>query len=259
MAHESVLITGASAGIGRELARCFAEDGSRLALVARSGGALQNLADELRKKHKVDARVFTVDLARPDAPAQLLSQMQTAGFKIDVLVNNAGFGAQGQFAEIPLERQMQMLQLNVTTLTQVTRLLLPGMIERRRGGVLNVASTAAFQAGPYMALYYATKAFVLSLTEALAEELAGTSVSATALCPGPTQSNFFAAADMHTSRLFKLSAMSAEAVARIGHDAFRKKRVIAIAGFRNQFLAFLVRLAPRIVARRIAGSWNKAR
>jgi uncharacterized protein len=259
MAHETVLITGASSGIGRELAKCFARDGSRLALVARSGGALQTLADELRKAHKVDARVFTVDLARADAPTQVLNHLETAGFKIDILVNNAGFGAQGHFAELPLERQMHIIQVNVTTLTQLTRLLLPGMIERRRGGVLNVASTAAFQAGPNMAVYYATKAYVLSFSEALAEELSGTGVSVTALCPGPTQTNFFAAAAIRTSRLFNWGAMSAEAVARVGHDAFRRKQVVAIPGFRNQLLAFLVRLVPRVVARRIAGSWNRAR
>jgi short-subunit dehydrogenase len=259
MTHETVLITGASSGIGRELAKCFAQDGTRIALVARSGGALQNLADELRKAHKVDARVFTVDLARPDAPSQVLSQMQTAGFKVDVLVNNAGFGAQGRFFELPLERQMQMVQLNVTTLTQLTRLFLPGMVERRRGGVLNVASTAAFQAGPNMAVYYATKAYVLSFSEALAEEVSGTGVTVTALCPGPTHTNLTAASGMRTSRLFNLSAMSAEAVARIGYAAFRKGRVVAIAGFRNQLLAFLVRLAPRVVPRRIAGAWNGPR
>jgi uncharacterized protein len=259
MAHETVLITGASSGIGRELAKCFARDGSRLALVARSGGALQTLADELRKLHKVDARVFTVDLARPDAPAQVLDHLQTAGFKADILVNNAGFGAQGRFAELPLERQIQMLQVNVTTLTHLTRLLLPGIIERQRGGVLNVASTAAFQAGPNMAVYYASKAFVLSFSEALAEEVSGTGVSVTALCPGPTHTGFFTAAGMRTSRLFNMGAMSAEAVARIGHDAFRRKQVVAIAGFRNQLMAFLVRLAPRAVARKIAGSWNQAR
>jgi uncharacterized protein len=259
MSVQTVLVTGASSGIGRELARCFAADGSRLVLVARKGGALESLASELRQAHKIQAQVVTADLAQPDAPTRLLEQLRFAGLKVDVLVNNAGFGAQGQFAELPLERQLAMIQLNVTSLAHLTRLLLPGMVERRRGGVLNVASTAAFQPGPGMAVYYATKAFVLSFTEALAEELAGTGLTVTALCPGPTATNFLVAANAQTSRLFRMSALSAETVARIGHQAFRRGRVVAVAGLRNQLLAFSVRLAPRSVVRKIAKYLNAAR
>jgi uncharacterized protein len=259
MIPETVLVTGASSGIGRELARRFAADGSRLLLVARGERALHALAEELRAQNKTESRVFLVDLARPESPGQVLNHVQTAGWKVDVLVNNAGFGAQGPFGEIPLDRQLQMLQVNVTTLTHLTRLLLPGMMDRRRGGVLNVASTAAFQAGPQMAVYYASKAYVLSFTEALAEELAGTGVSATALCPGPTDTNFIAAAGLRSSRLFARSAMTAEVVARIGHAAFRRKQVIVVPGLRNRTLAFLVRFAPRAVARRIAGYLNAAK
>jgi short-subunit dehydrogenase len=259
MGHETVVVTGASSGIGRELAKCFAADGSRLVLVARSGTALQSLAEELRKLHKTDALVFTIDLARPEAAPQLQEQLQVAGFKTDVLVNNAGFGAQGMFAGLPLDRQLKMLQLNVVTLTHLTRLLLPGMIERKRGGVLNVASTAAFQAGPGMGIYYASKAYVLSFSEALAEELAGTGVTATALCPGPTETGFLNAGGIRASRLFRMSSMPAEAVARIGHDAFRNGRAVAIAGFRNQSLAFAVRFVPRALARKLAGRWNAAK
>jgi len=259
MPHETVLITGASSGIGRELAKCFSAAGSRLALVARSGGLLESLAAELRKLHKIDVRTFPVDLARAEAPAQVLSLLRTAGFKVDVLVNNAGFGAQGPFSEISLEDQLQMVQLNVMSLTHLTGLLLPGMIERRRGGVLNVASTAAFQAGPYMATYYATKAYVLSWSEALSEELRGTGVTVTALCPGLTKTNFATAAHMKASALMKMSGMSAEDVAAIGYQAFRRGKTVAITGFQNQFLAFVVRLVPRAVARRIVGALNKAR
>ena len=259
MAHETVLITGASSGIGRELAKCFAADGSRLALVARSGGPLQAFAEELRKLHKIDVRAFPVDLGKPEAPSQVSNCLQIAGFKVDVLVNNAGFGAQGLFAELPLERQLQMLQVNITSLTHLTRLLLPGMVERSHGGVLNVASTAAFQAGPRMAVYYASKAYVLSFTEALAEEVGKIGVSVTALCPGPTATNFVAAAGMHTSRLFNRNAMSAAQVAEIGYRAFRQGRVICVTGPRNQLLAFATRLAPRAVARKIAGAWNNAK
>jgi uncharacterized protein len=259
MAQETVLITGASSGIGRELARLFAAEGSRLALVSRGGGALQTLADELRRIYKIDARVLPTDLARPESVGQLINQLQIAGFKIDVLVNNAGFGAQGHFASLPLNRQLDMLQVNVTSLTHLTGLLLPGMIQRRRGGLLNVASTAAFQPGPRMAVYYASKAYVLSFSEALSEELAGTGVSVTALCPGPTATNFSNAAGMRESRLFSRNAMTGVDVARIGHEAFRARRPVVIAGRANKLLAFSVRLAPRSWARRIAGRLNASR
>ena len=259
MIPETVLVTGASSGIGRELARRFASDGSRLMLVARRDRELHSLADELRAQHKTESRVFTVDLARPESAGQVLSHVQAAGWKVDVLINNAGFGAHGRFFELPVDRQLQMLQVNVTTLTHLTRLLLPGMVERRRGGVLNVASTAAFQAGPQMAVYYASKAYVLSFTEALAEELAGTGVTATALCPGPTETSFNAAAGLRGSRLSSRRAMTAEDAARVGHDAFRRKQVVAIAGLRNRMLAFSVRFAPRVLARRVAGYLNAAK
>jgi uncharacterized protein len=259
MAQETVLITGASSGIGRELARLFAAEGSRLALVSRSGGTLQTLADELRRIYKIDARVFPTDLARPESVGQLINHLQIAGFKTDVLVNNAGFGAQGHFANLPLNRQLDMIQVNVTSLTHLTGLLLPGMIQRRRGGVLNVASTAAFQPGPRMAVYYASKAYVLSFSEALSEELAGTGVSVTAFCPGPTATNFINAAGMRESRLFSRNAMTAVDVARIGHEGFRARRPVVIAGRANKLLAFSVRLAPRSWARRIAGRLNASR
>jgi hypothetical protein len=206
----------------------------------------------------VDARVVVADLAQPEAPTHILRHLQTAGFKVDVLVNNAGFGAQGRFAELPLDRQLQMVQVNVTSLTHLTRLLLPGMIERRRGGVLNVASTAAFQPGPLMAVYYATKAYVLSFSEALAEEVAGTGVTVTALCPGPTETGFGEAAQMKDSRLFRLGRMSPASVAEIGHKAFRRGRAVVVTGVRNRLLAFSVRLSPRSVARKIAGALNKS-
>ena len=256
MSAETVLVTGASSGIGLELARCFAADGCRLVLVARKGIALESLSSELRKAHKIQAQVFTADLAQPETPNRLLAHLQAAGLKVDVLVNNAAFGAQGKFAELPLERQLDMVQVNLTALVHLTGLLLPGMIERRRGGLLNVASTAAFQPGPGMAVYYATKAFVLSFTEALAEELAGTGLTVTALCPGPTTTNFGAAAGGRFRPIARKVAMSAESVARLGHDAFRRRKVVAITGFRNQLPAFAVRLAPRALVRKIAKRFN---
>jgi short-subunit dehydrogenase len=256
MGLETVLVTGASSGIGLELARCFAAEGCRLVLVARKGIALESLAAELRKTHKIQAQVFTADLAQPETPDRLLGHLQAAGIKVDVLVNNAGFGAQGKFAELPLERQLDMLQVNVTAVMHLTRLLLPGMIERRRGGLLNVASTTAFQPGPGMAVYYATKAFVLSFTEALAEEVAGTGLTVTACCPGPTTTNFGAAAGGRFKPLAGKMSMSAESVARLGHRAFRRGRVVAITGLRNQLPAFAVRLTPRSWVRKITKRLN---
>ena len=256
MGAETVLVTGASSGIGLELARCFAAEGCRLILVARKGMALESLAAELRKAHKIQAQVFTVDLAHREAPTRLLGHLHAAGLKVDVIVNNAGFGAQGRFAELPLDRQLDMVQVNVTALTHLTGLLLPGMIERRRGGLLNVASTAAFQPGPGMAVYYATKAFVLSFTEALAEELAGTGLTVSALCPGPTRTNFGAAAGGRFKRITGKYSMSAATVARLGHRAFRSGRVVAITGLRNQLPALAVRFVPRAIVRKITKRLN---
>jgi short-subunit dehydrogenase len=258
MSVETVLITGASSGIGWELAKCFAADGCRLILVARKGDALQALAEELRQEHRTQSEVLTADLARPGTPTRIFEHLQSAGTRLDVLVNNAGFGAQGKFAELPVERQLEMLQVNITAVTHLTRLFLPGMIERRRGGILNVASTAAFQPGPGMAVYYATKAFVLSLSEALSEEVAGTGVTITALCPGPTDTNFATAANARFSHRFKKAAMSAQEVARVGHRAFREGHAIAIAGFRNRLLALSVRFAPRFLVRKVAKRLNTA-
>jgi short-subunit dehydrogenase len=256
MSAETVLVTGASSGIGLELAKRFAADGCRLVLVARKGIVLEALATELRKDHKIQAQVITADLAQPESPARLLAHLNSAGLKVDVLVNNAAFGAQGKFVDLPLGRQLEMLQVNMTSLTHLTGLLLPGMVERRRGGILNVASTAAFQPGPGMAVYYATKAYVLSFSEALAEELAGTGVTVTAVCPGPTATNFGTAANMRTLGLVKKVSMSAEAVAVLGHRAYRRGRVVAITGLRNQIPAFLTRLFPRAAVRKIAKRLN---
>jgi short-subunit dehydrogenase len=256
MASETVLITGASSGIGRELAKCFAEEGCRLILVARTRASLEALAAELRQSYQIEVRVLPADLAQPETPICLFANLEAEGLQVDVLVNNAGFGAQGPFAELPLERQLEMIQVNVTALTHLTHLFLPAMIERRRGGMINVASTAAFQPGPLMAVYYATKAFVLSFSEALAEELRGSGLTVTALCPGPTHTNFAVAAGMQNSRLLRMKSMSAKAVAQIGHRAFRQGRYVSIAGLRNQLAAFSVRLAPRVLVRKIVHQIN---
>ncbi len=233
MTTETVLITGASAGIGWELARQFAADKSNLVLVARRRERLEELAAELRKQHGVEALVVPADLGRADAPQAIADQLVRDGLAIDVLVNNAGFGALGPVAELDVGRQLEMIQVNVAALTHLTRLLLPAMIEHRRGGVLNIGSTAAFQAGPFMAVYYATKAYVVSFSEALADELASTGVTVTCLCPGPTVTEFAETAKMGDALLFKLQTMTAQAVAQIGYRAFRRGKLLVVPGWIN--------------------------
>jgi hypothetical protein len=253
---ETVLITGASSGIGLELARCFAADKSRLVLVARNTEALRSLAEELLCEHGVQTLVLTADLSLPETSARVFNELRQAGVTVDVLVNNAGFGAHGGFAELPVRRQLEMLQVNVAALTELTGLFLPGMIERKRGGVLNVGSVAGFQPGPGMAVYFATKAYVLSFTEALAEELLGTGLTVTALCPGPTSTNFGNVARGTKERHFKARKMPAEVVARYGHQAFRRGKVLAVPGLQNHLLIFLTRFMPRRFTRKMVKSFN---
>lgn len=256
MAQQTALITGASSGIGMELAREFAKHGNSLVLVARGIDKLEELARELRSKHNVRAEVVGADLTQPSAPEQIIKSLAERNLTIDVLVNNAGFGERGPFAQIDMQRQLDMIQVNITAVAHLTRLLLPGMIQRNVGGVLNVASTAAFQGGPNMAMYYATKAFVLSFTEALHEEVDGTKLHVTCLCPGPTHTGFVAAAHMEGINLFKMGAESADKVAQVGYAAFQRNQAIAISGFKNKIGVFATRLGPRAVARKIAKMLN---
>ncbi len=253
---ETVLVTGASSGIGLELAKCFAADGSRLVLVSRNTPALEALAGELRRDFGAEAIVLTADLSSPAAPGEIFSELKGRGIVVDVLVNNAGFGAHGLFSELPLSRQLEMLQVNITALTELTCLFLPGMLERRGGGVLNIASVAGFVPGPGMAVYYATKAFVLSFTEALAGELAGKGVKIMALCPGPTETNFGRVAHAGEIPLFRVASMSAKAVAFQGQKTFRAGRVVSVSGWRNRLLVLLIRLTPRAGIRRIVKKFN---
>jgi short-subunit dehydrogenase len=253
---KTALITGASSGIGRALAHLFAADGYGLVLAARGVPALETLRGELVARHRVPVRITGVDLSSLDGADRLHADLLRAGDRIDVLVNNAGVGIQGSFVELPLDRQLHMMTLNMTSLTTLTRLLLPPMIERRRGGVLNVGSTAAFQPGPFMAVYYATKAFVVSFSEAIAEELRGTGVSVTCLAPGPTATNFAAEAGATTSRLFRGDTMTAEEVAGIGYEGWKRGESLVIAGARNRLGQLIVRLAPRSYVRRIVRRLN---
>jgi hypothetical protein len=253
---ETVLVTGASSGIGLELAKCFAAEGSRLVLVARNASALEKLAGELRRDYKVEATVLTGDLSLPETPGKMFAELKGRGIVVDILVNNAGFGAHGLFSELPLQRQLEMIQVNVAALTELTGLFLPGMVERHLGGVLNVASVAGFVPGPGMVVYYATKAFVLSFTEALVGELAGTGVKVMALCPGPTETNFGKVAHVNDARLVRVARMSAKEVALEGHRAFRAGRAVVVSGLRNRLLVLLIRLTPRLLVRKIVKKFN---
>jgi short-subunit dehydrogenase len=244
------LVTGASSGIGAEFARELAKDGYDLALAARRVEEMQALAAEL-KTHGANASIFPSDLSKPGAAAGLIQEIETRGLAIDVLINNAGLGDNGRFAESDPVRIGEMLQVNIAALTELTRLVLPGMLARRRGRVLLLASTAGFQPGPKMAVYFATKAYVLSLGEAIAYELRGTDVTVTTLCPGPTATNFAAVAHAGPTRLFAGSSgslMSAAEVARIGYQALKAGRRVVIPGVRNKFTAFLGRFAPRFLS-----------
>ena len=256
--RERVLITGASSGIGLELARLFAADGYDLVLVARRHEALLALGEDLHSRHGVDVRVLARDLNRSSAPHDIIEMMLADGIHVDVLVNNAGFGARGAFVELEPQRQMDMIQVNVAALTLLTRLFLPGMLARDRGGILNVASTAAFQPGPFMAVYYATKAYVQSFTEAVAEEVAGSALRVTCLSPGPTVTEFAARAGTEGSKLLRrTSSMSALDVAVAGYHGWRKGRILVVPGMTNTFGTWAVRFLPRRVVRKLISGLNR--
>lgn len=240
------LITGASGGIGLELAKLFAKDGYDLVLVARSEGKLRDLAGELKQHYGASSTIITKDLSKPGAAREVVDEIHAKSIKIEFLVNNAGYGVFGEFKNTDLEKELDMIQLNITALTELTKLLVGPMVERKSGRILNVASTAAFQPGPLMAVYYATKAYVLSFSEAIARELQGSGVTVTALCPGPTESGFQSVAKMDASKLFKGKKLPSSAnVALSGYEAMMKGKTVQIAGTANWILAQSVRFAPR--------------
>ncbi len=242
--HKTALITGASGGIGYELARLFARDRYDLVLVARSKEKLERLGDELGKKFGVSVKVIVKDLASPSAPEELLAEVRQASINVDVLVNNAGYATYGPFAKNDLRNELDMMQVNMVALTHLTKLFLPGMLERHDGKILNVASTASFQPGPLMAVYYATKAYVLSFSEALAEELQGTGVTVTALCPGPTRTGFQSRANLEGARLLR-GIMDVRPVAIAGYRALMRGQRVVIPGRVNWLFAESVRFGPR--------------
>jgi uncharacterized protein len=243
------LITGASAGLGAEFARQLAGRGMRLVLVARRGERLRELADKVG-----NARVVAMDLSAAGAAERLIGDLDAAGEQVELLINNAGFGQIGRFVSLDGARQREMIDLNVGTLTDLCRAVAPAMIERRSGAILNVASTAAFQPGPKMAVYFATKAFVLSLSEALHEELKPHGITVTCLCPGPTRTEFGDVAGFGGNGLFDKVAMNAAEVVRAGLKGFDSNHAVVVPGWMNKITAASTRFAPRPVVRKIAGA-----
>ncbi|HEX4335459.1 MAG TPA: SDR family oxidoreductase [Polyangiaceae bacterium] len=252
----TALITGASTGIGLELTRLFAAGEHDLVLVARSKQKLDELATELSSKHGVRVLVVAEDLQDPAAPERILERVTREGFTVDLLVNNAGFGAAAPFLETAARRSLDMIALNISALTHLTHLFAAGMVERGHGGVLNIASTAGFQPGPNMAVYYATKAYVVSFTEAIAVELAPKGVHVTAFCPGPVETEFARIAGNDDSVLFKMGAARADAVALDAYRSFMKRRVLVISGGTNWLGVQLLRFAPRALVRKVAAWVN---
>jgi hypothetical protein len=247
--NKVALVTGASAGLGVEFARQLSARGHRLVLAARRKERLDDLARELG-----NARAVAIDLSIANAAAKLMADIEAHGELVDLLVNNAGFGMIGRFAELDAKRERQMIDLNVGALTELCRAVAPAMIRRKSGGILNIASTAAFQPGPKMAVYFATKAFVLSLTEAIHEELKPHGIKVSCLCPGPTRTEFGEVAGFNGNGLFDRIAMRADDVVRIGLNGLEKNRAVVVTGLLNKLVAASTRLTPRSVTRKIAGS-----
>lgn len=253
MSAGTALVTGASSGIGLELATLLARDGYDVVLVARRREKLEALGEVLQKRYGIRVQAIAADLADPAAPAEIVRQV-TELASVDVLVNNAGFGGLGRFVETDLDTERRMIQVNVTALTALTKLVLPGMLARRRGRILNLASTAGFAPGPLMAVYYATKAYVISLSEALGEELRGSGVSVTVLCPGPTLTEFQAVAHMERTRLFRVpgAVLDAASVARAGYAGLMRGKRMVVPGIINRALPLVIRVSPRGVVVRVA-------
>ena len=254
----TALITGASAGLGRDYARLFADDGHDVVVVARRRERLEEVGREICGNSGVQAHVLPLDLSDRDAPRRCVEELRARGLTIDFLVNNAGLGTNGAFGAADPAKQLEMIQVNVTSLVELTRLLVPDMLARKRGRILNVGSTAGFQPGPFMAVYYASKAFVNSFSEALAYELDGTGVSVTVSCPGATDTEFAGHAGNDSSLLFKLGAADSASVAREGYAAMMAGQRMVVHGFTNKLGVQALRVSPRAVAIGIAARLNRS-
>ncbi len=255
--QKNALITGATAGIGFAFAECLAAKGYDLALVARDQVRLAERAGSLEARHHIQVQILARDLSNPASAPDIFQALQRRDFSVSVLVNNAGFGVYGLFAQTGLARELEMLQVNMISLVQLTKLFLKPMLDRHEGRILNVASTASFQPGPLLSLYSASKAFVYSFSCALALELKGTGVTATTLCPGGTKTEFQQRAGMAPAAA--LRPMSARRVAEIGCDALFKGRPVVVAGLKNKLMAAVSRRVPTMWAARVAEKLNKGR
>jgi short-subunit dehydrogenase len=255
--NKAALITGASAGLGKEFAWLFAADGHDVVLVARRKDKLEELANEIQAKHaNVKAHVIAEDLAAEGAAERIVKALEEKKIEVEFLVNNAGFGGTGPFAESDFKRQLEMVQVNVTVLMTLTRLLLPKMIARQSGRILNIGSTAGFVPGPFMAVYYASKAFVNSFTEALSVELAGTGVTVTVSCPGATATEFAAVAGNDKSSLFASGVATAADVAKDGYEAMKRGEVVAVVSGQKMKI-WSLRFAPRGMVRNTTAKLNQ--
>lgn len=246
---KTALITGATSGLGYEFVDMFAQDNFNLVLVARN----QAKMEEIRTHYPhLNVTVITKDLSKPNAAKEVYEEVKSAGITIDALVNNAGFGLMGQFADLDVQKQSEMIQLNITALTELTHYFLPEMKGNNdKARILNIASTAAFQPGPMMAVYYATKAYVLSFSEALAEELAGTNITVTTLCPGATKTNFASVANVEKTKMFS-GAMSSHEVAKEGYQALMAGKRVVITGNVNKVGAYAAKFLPRSLTAKLA-------
>lgn len=250
--QKTVLITGSSYGIGKELAYYFIKDGYNLVITARSEDKLKEVKEELLKEFPDRSiAILPLDLSLPNAPFALVEDIKSKNISIDVLVNNAGYGLLNSFHNADIDRQLNMIQLNVNNLVSLTRLLLPQMIKNKEGGLLNVASVAGFVPGPNMAVYYATKAFVLSFSEALHEELKPYGITVSCLAPGPTKTKFGEVSGMKESVVFKMGAQSARTVARKAYQGFKRNKAIILPGINNKFITLITRVFPRTVIRKV--------
>ncbi len=245
MSQHYALITGASGGIGKELAYQFSKDGYPLILVARSTDKLKAIKENLKSAYDIEVITLVKDLSKEEDIQSLYDELKSKEIYIDYLVNNAGFGLYGKFVDTALNEELNMIDLNIRALTHLTKLLLPDMVKRNHGKILNIASVAAFMPGPLMTVYYATKAYVLSFTEALENELKGTNVTVSALCPGPTKTGFSDRAQLSNSKLFQSGAMGVETVAKVGYKKFMKGQTVIVPGVQFRLATFVPRFVPR--------------
>lgn len=255
--NRTALITGASGGLGQELCREFAGHSYDLVITARDPARLRRIAHELRKAYGVRVTVIAADLNQQDAPRQLYEKLARAGFQIDVLVNNAGFGLGGNFVHNRPRVQEAMIRVNVLAPTRLCRMFLPGMIKRGQGGIINICSTGSFVPGPFNSIYCGTKAYLLSLTEALADELRDSPITVTAVCPGAIHTGFAHRADMETTRLFNYGVLSPDEVARCAYRAFTTRRRVVVVGALNRLMIAAVRLLPRDIVARASGIFQQ--